>query len=153
MKKRYTAKQKAQIVLEMLKEERSVAQIASEYGVHPNQLYKWKAQALENLANLFEDERKGEKALKAEHDRQLKELYAEIGKLSTQLSWLKKNLASNLLRSERLVMLERETCELPLAIQAELLGLSRSGLRPKKSRSSIASMRFTLSTRFMALDA
>ncbi len=40
MKKRYTAKQKAQIVLEILKEERSVTQIASESGVHPNQLYK-----------------------------------------------------------------------------------------------------------------
>ncbi|RPI33469.1 MAG: hypothetical protein EHM70_05905 [Chloroflexota bacterium] len=90
MKKRYPAKQKAQIVLEILKEERTIVQIASEYGIHPNQLYKWKAQALENLDNLFEEEHKGEKALKAEHERQLKELYAEIGKLSTQLAWLKK---------------------------------------------------------------
>lgn len=90
MKKRYTAKQKAQIVLEILKEERSVAQIASEYSIHPNQLYKWKAQALENMSSLFEDERQDEKALKADYERQLKELYAEIGKLSTQLSWLKK---------------------------------------------------------------
>jgi putative transposase len=90
MKKRYTAKQKAQIVLEIFKEERSIAQIASENGVHPNQLYKWKTQALENLANLFEDEHKDAKALKAEHERQLKELYAEIGKLNTQLGWLKK---------------------------------------------------------------
>jgi putative transposase len=47
MRKRYTAKQKAQIVLEILKEERPIAQIASEYSIHPNQLYKWKAQALE----------------------------------------------------------------------------------------------------------
>lgn len=76
--------------MEILKEEQSIAQIASEYGVHPNQLYKWKAQALENLSVLFEDERKGAKALKAEHERKLKELYAEIGKLSTQLAWLKK---------------------------------------------------------------
>jgi transposase len=90
MKMRYTSKQKAQIVLEILKEERSIAQIASEYGVHPNQLYKWKAQAVENLPGLFEEDRKGEKALKAEHDRQLKELYADIGKLTTQLTWLKK---------------------------------------------------------------
>ena len=90
MKKHYTAKQKAQIVLEILKEERSIAQIASEHGIHPNQLYKWKAQALENLPGVFEVEHKGEKALKAEHERQLKELYAEIGKLSTQLAWLKK---------------------------------------------------------------
>jgi putative transposase len=128
MKKRYTPKQKAQIVLEMLKEERSVAQISSEFGVHPSQLHKWKAQALESLPSLFEDEHKGEKALKAEHERRLKELYTEIGKLSTQLAWLKKNLASNLRRSERLEMLEREQSELSLATQAELLRVSRSSL-------------------------
>ena len=90
MKKRYTPKQKAQIVLEILKEERSIAQIASDNGVHPNQLYKWKAQAVENLPGLFEDDHKSEKALEAEYERQVKELYAEIGKLTTQLAWLKK---------------------------------------------------------------
>jgi len=90
MKKRYTAKQKAQIVLEMLKEERPVAQVASEYGVHPNQLYKWKAQALEGLPRLFEDDHKTEKAWQASHERELSELYAEIGRLTTQLTWLKK---------------------------------------------------------------
>jgi len=90
MKKHYTAQQKARIVLEILKEERSIAQIASEHGVHPNQLYKWKAHTLEKLPDIFENERKDEKAQKAEHERELKELYAEIGKLTTQLSWLKK---------------------------------------------------------------
>ena len=90
MRKKYTAKKKAQIVLEILKEERPVAQIASEYGIHPNQLYKWKAQALEGLPHLFEDERKSEKALQAAHEEDLKELYAEIGRLTTQLNWLKK---------------------------------------------------------------
>ena len=90
MKKHYTAQQKAKIVIEILKEERSIAQIASEYGIHSNQLYKWKAQALERLPDIFEDERKDEKAQKAEHERELKELYAEIGKLTTQLAWLKK---------------------------------------------------------------
>jgi len=90
MRKRYTAKQKAQIVLEILKEERPIAQIASEYGIHPNQLYKWKAQALEGLPGVFEAEGKNEKALKATYERKLQELYAEIGRLSTQLSWLQK---------------------------------------------------------------
>lgn len=90
MKKRYTTQQKASIVLEILKEERSVSQLASEHGIHPNQLYKWKAQVIEKLPDVFDDEHKDEKALKIEHDRQLKELYAEIGKLSTQLAWLKK---------------------------------------------------------------
>ena len=90
MRKKYTTKKKAQIVLEILKEERSIQQIASEYGIHPNQLYKWKAQALEGLPNLFEDERKTEKVLRAAHEQELNELYAEIGRLTTQLNWLKK---------------------------------------------------------------
>jgi transposase-like protein len=90
MKKHYTAQQKAKIVLEILKEERSIAQIASEQGIHPNQLYKWKAQTIEKLPDIFADERKDEKTQKAQREGELKELYAEIGKLSTQLNWLKK---------------------------------------------------------------
>ena len=89
-RKTFTASQKAAIVLEALKEEKTVAQIASENGVHPNQIHKWKKQALENFQQLFEDDRKGEKAVAAVHDKQVNELYSEIGKLSTQLNWLKK---------------------------------------------------------------
>ena len=77
MKKHYTAQQKAQIVLEIFKEERSMAQIASEHGIHPNQLYKWKTQALEKLPDIFEDERKDEQAQKAAHERERQELYAQ----------------------------------------------------------------------------
>ena len=90
MKKHYTTEQKAKIVLEVLKEERSVAQIASEHSIHPNQLYKWKNLAIEKMPGIFEDERKNEQTQKAEHERERQELYAEIGKLSTQLNWLKK---------------------------------------------------------------
>lgn len=90
MKKQYTAKQKSQIVLEILKEERPVAQIASQYGIHPNQLYKWKGQVLEGLPVLFEDRRKTDKDLKAAYEQQIEELYAQIGRLNTQLTWLKK---------------------------------------------------------------
>ena len=89
-RKHFTASQKAQIALEILKEEKTVNQIASEYGVHPNVLYRWKKQALENLPRLFEDENKGERAGQAEHERQVSELYREIGRLTTQLEWLKK---------------------------------------------------------------
>jgi putative transposase len=95
-RKTFTASQKAAIVLEALKEEKTVAEIASENGVHPNQIHKWKKQALENFQQLFEDDRKGEKALAAVHDKQVNELYSEIGKLSTQLNWLKKKSGFNL---------------------------------------------------------
>ncbi|MGC1375482.1 MAG: transposase [Anaerolineales bacterium] len=94
-RKTFTASQKAAIVLEVLKEEKTVAQIASENGVHPNQIHKWKKQALENFQQLFEDDRKGEKAQAALHENQVNELYSEIGKLSTQLNWLKKKSGLN----------------------------------------------------------
>jgi putative transposase len=94
-RKIFTASQKAAIVLELLREEKTVAQIASENGVHPNQIHKWKKQALENFQQLFEDDRKGEKAQAALHENQVSELYSEIGKLSTQLNWLKKKSGLN----------------------------------------------------------
>ena len=96
MRKQYKPKQKAQIVLEMLKEERTVTQISSEYGIHTSQLYKWKNQALKGLPNLFEEDLKTEKALKAKYDRKINDLYAEIGRLTTQVNWLKKKSGLNL---------------------------------------------------------
>ena len=89
-RKRLSASQKAQIVLEVIREEKSVSEIASENGIHPNQIHKWRKQALENFVQLFEDDRKGERVREAEHEKQIEELYAEIGRLSAQLSWLKK---------------------------------------------------------------
>lgn len=90
VRKRYTPAQKAAIVLELLKEEATLPQIASRHGIHPNLLRKWKAQALEGLPQLFSDDAQGQRALEAEHQRQLDELYGEIGRLTTQLAWLKK---------------------------------------------------------------
>jgi transposase len=89
-RKHFSASQKAQIALEILKEEKTVSQIASENGVHPNLLYRWKKQALENLPKLFADDSKSERDRLAEHERQVNELYSEIGRLTTQVSWLKK---------------------------------------------------------------
>jgi putative transposase len=97
MRKRYTAKQKAQIVLEILQEEKTITQIASEYGIHPNQLHRWKKQALEGFPKVFEHDTKAERQKDAAHERQLKELYAEIGRLTTQLNWLKKKSGLDLL--------------------------------------------------------
>ena len=100
MKKRatrthYTPDQKAQLVLEALKEEQTVAQIAAAHGIHLNMLRKWKAQAVERLAGVFSDEHQAVRNLEAEHDRERQELYAEIGRLTTQLAWLKKKSGLN----------------------------------------------------------
>ncbi|SDI45244.1 Transposase, partial [Alteribacillus persepolensis] len=89
-RKRYTPEFKSKIVLEILKEEKSMSQLASEHGIHVNQLSQWKSQALEQMPNLFSSQTKEVDKLKKEHQQEREQLYAEVGKLTTQLSWLKK---------------------------------------------------------------
>jgi transposase len=90
MRKKYSPAFKAETTLELLKEEKTIAQIASARHVHTTQLNQWKAIALKGLVRLFTDEGKTEATLKAQHAQQTDELYAEIGRLTTQVNWLKK---------------------------------------------------------------
>lgn len=53
------------MVLELLKEERTPAEIASKYEVHPSMLHAWRREFLENTPEVFEDKRK--KGAKPEH--------------------------------------------------------------------------------------
>ena len=95
MKKNYSPAFKAQIVRELLKEEKSVGQLAAEHSLHPNQLYRWREIALAGLPSLFaQDNAQQHAAKEAAHEQHVQELYAEIGKLTTQLTWLKKKLPS-----------------------------------------------------------
>src|SRR5215467_3818730 len=91
MRKRHTAEFKARVVQELLKEQKTVTQLAAEYGVHPNQLYRWREVALAGLPGLFSGRTVEEQAAKdTAHAHEVHELYAQIGELSAQLAWLKK---------------------------------------------------------------
>ena len=89
MRKQYSSAFKAKVVQELLREEKTLAQIASEYEVHPTQLKNWRSIALEGMQSLFEQQ-DSTAELKAAYEQQVTDLYAEIGKLTTQVSWLKK---------------------------------------------------------------
>jgi transposase-like protein len=95
-----------------LKEEKTLAQIASAYEVHPTQLKTWRKIALEGLPSLFEGQERTAD-LKARYEQQLSELYAEIGKLTTQGSPAQKKV-STLSHQARLVLVEREGSEISL---------------------------------------
>jgi transposase-like protein len=87
MKKKFDGAFKAKVALEAIKGEKTITQIASEYGVHANQIGQWKKRLLEDLPGLFSDRRKHEeKEGAAETD----ELYRQIGQLKVELDWLKK---------------------------------------------------------------
>ena len=90
MKKVYSPAFKAQIALELLKEEKSLAQLSSEHGVHVTVLREWKVTALKGMSSLFE-RRDNLAEQTATHAKQVEELYAEIGRLTTQVNWLKKS--------------------------------------------------------------
>jgi putative transposase len=93
MKKTYTSTFKAQVVLELLKETKTVSQLASEYGVHVTVLRDWKQAAIKGLPTVFEGRDTWTDA-KAAYERQLEDLYTEIGRLTTQVTFLKKKLPS-----------------------------------------------------------
>lgn len=57
MRKKYSAEFKAQIVLDILKEEKSIAQLASEHDIHSGQLSRWRDEAIQNLPEIFTDKR------------------------------------------------------------------------------------------------
>jgi transposase-like protein len=90
MRKTFTSKFKVETVIKIFQGEKSISEIASDLEVHPNQLGKWKKQAKEGLEEIFEGGiGKGDKE-KEELQKHIQELYAQIGELSTKLSWLKK---------------------------------------------------------------
>jgi transposase-like protein len=69
-----------------------MAQISSDFQVHPTQIGLWKKQAIDNLPELFKDKRKKEKEDSAGRQAELDNLYKIIGQRDAELDWLKKKL-------------------------------------------------------------
>jgi len=86
-RKSFSAKFKARIALEALKEVSTINEIGSREGVHPNQIGHWKKQARDGLPDIFSQGNNREKKEASEREASL---YQEIGKLKMELEWLKK---------------------------------------------------------------
>jgi transposase len=87
MRRGHDAAFKARVALEALKEEKTMAQLSSEFGVHVNQIRQWRQKLLDELPSLFSDRRKRKDK---EGEELLSELYRQIGQLKVELEWLKK---------------------------------------------------------------
>lgn len=89
MRKTHSTEFKSKLVLEVLRGERTLAEIASENNIHPNMLTRWKTDAISHFGLLFEKPAKVDGLVK-EREAEIEELYKQIGKLSAQIEWLKK---------------------------------------------------------------
>jgi putative transposase len=86
-RRQFTGAFKAKIALEAIKGQRTVQELATVHGVHPNQITTWKKQLLASAEDIFSGAReRREVADEQEKD----ELYQQIGKLQVELDWLQK---------------------------------------------------------------
>ena len=90
MPKRYPAKLKFQVALELLQGDKTPGQVAKAYGIHPNTAAKWKEQFLENGAEVFSQE-----GTIAEYERRIADLEQLLGKKEIELALLKNFLGQN----------------------------------------------------------
>lgn len=90
MRKQFPPTFKAKAVLELLKEEKTLSQLASEYQVHVNQLRDWRQRLLDELPQIFSRERQVSESELKKRDQLIEQLYGEVGRLTTELNWLQK---------------------------------------------------------------
>ena len=91
-RKQYTGKFKARIALEAIKGDKTITELSSIYGVHANQITKWKKQATMSLPDIFSNSREKEET---DTEALQGELYRQIGQLKVELDWLKKKSGLN----------------------------------------------------------
>ena len=88
-RKNYPASFKVKVALAAIKGDKTLAQLASDFSVHTNQIQQWKKRLVSEASSLFSHRRS-----KAERDTEelQAELYRQIGQLKVELDWLKKTL-------------------------------------------------------------
>ena len=86
-RRRFSAEFKARVVRAALREDKTLAQLASEFDVHPNQITEWKRQVLDSLPEAFSHRKQTDAQAQEAHEARL---YEQIGKLQVELAWMKK---------------------------------------------------------------
>lgn len=94
-RRKHSAGFKAQVALEAVRGDVTVAEIAKKYNVHPGQVQAWKAEALSKFEALFDKETSG----KAKTDNQVEVLERKVGQLTIENDFLKKSWSGYVKRS------------------------------------------------------
>ncbi|MDC0660914.1 IS3 family transposase [Leisingera sp. SS27] len=121
-RKNHSPEFKAKVALEALKGERTVAELASQFGVHPTMIHSWKRALLEGASGVFE---RGGKKTPEIDEEQVKELHAKIGELAVANDFLFTK-AQAVDQQVRRKMIEPANANLPIGKQCKLLSIPRS---------------------------
>ena len=81
-------------MIEALKEGRLITEIAGDYGIHHSVIHRWKKELLGSADGVFNPSKSAKEATKEkkQQEEKIENLYSQVGRLTTQLDWLKKNL-------------------------------------------------------------
>ena len=86
-RKNFSAEFKGQVALEAIKDQKTVNEIASENGIFPNQVIKWKKELVDRISELYSENKS--KEIK-QNEELVPHLYQQIGQLKVEVDWLKK---------------------------------------------------------------
>ena len=90
-RKQHTAAFKAQVALAALKGDRTVTELAGQFGVHPTLIHRWKKQLLAGADQVFSN---GAKPDGGDVEAEKAELFEQIGRLKMELEWLNKKVGA-----------------------------------------------------------